>query len=205
MKLYIQEALTRAKTVTRLNVINGPRGDVISIESAPLLWTKFGDEKDRFNRDDKYFTVIINEDDAKKLKSHGWDVTTINNTGDPDDEPVYKIQVKLGKHFPSMNLLTVREGTDANGNKCMAVVKKKVLTEDTVASLNRAIFENVDIIIRPYKNPAYPKNPTGYYLNEGYFAIKEEFSFASKYEMGNPVAEEELEDTLDQIEYGADI
>ena len=110
----------------------------ISVENAKILFKNFSGEEKRFNpKGKRNFCLLLDNENAEKLKLDGWNVKYLTPR-DPDDAPQAYIQVAVAFENYPPNIFMISGG------------KKTKLDEDTVSALDYAEIENVDLIIRPY-------------------------------------------------------
>lgn len=143
----------------------------LEVEGARLIFRNFAGKPDKFNAKGgiRKFGVIIDPANAESLIEEGWNIKVLPPK-DADGEPLYYLSVKVqyGEYRqPNIYLIT----ND----------KRQLLEEDTVASLDYAELENVDLVIQPHYWEVNGKSGINAYLKTGYFKIHTD-SFASKYE-----------------------
>ena len=140
----------------------------VNIENAKIRFRNFTGEPTKFNKvgGKRTFSVVLEEDAAKKLMEDGWNVKTWEPEG--ADEPVYHLPVEASYNLYPPKIYMI------SGNK------KTLLTEDTIAALQYAEFSNVDLIIRPYCWEVQGKTGVKAYVKSMYVTIVED-EFEKKY------------------------
>lgn len=143
----------------------------LEIENARLIFRNFAGKPDKYNAKGgiRKFGVIIDPDKAEALRDEGWNIKMLPPKQD-DGEPLFYLSVKLqyGEYRqPNVFLIT-------NGHK-------QLLEEDTVASLDYAELQYVNLVISPYYWEVNGKSGINAYLKTGYFEIVTD-SFADRYE-----------------------
>ena len=111
----------------------------ISIENAKIIFRNFKGEGSKYNRQGaKNFCVIIdNADMADELIRSGWNIRKLPAREEGEEE-IYYLQVSVSfDNIPPKVFLITRKN-------------KTMLNADTIATLDYAEIENVDLIIRPY-------------------------------------------------------
>lgn len=143
----------------------------LEIENARLIFRNFAGKPDKYNAKGgiRKFGVIIDPEKAEALRDEGWNIKMLPPKQD-DGEPLFYLSVKLqyGEYRqPNVFLIT-------NGHK-------QLLEEDTVASLDYAELQYVNLVISPYYWEVNGKSGINAYLKTGYFEIVTD-SFADRYE-----------------------
>ena len=140
----------------------------VNIENAKIRFRNFTGEPTKFNKvgGKRTFSVVLEEEAAKKLIEDGWNVKTWEPEG--ADEPVYHLPVEASYNLYPPKIYMI------SGNK------KTLLTEDTIAALQYAEFSNVDLIIRPYCWEVQGKTGVKAYVKSMYVTIVED-EFEKKY------------------------
>ena len=140
----------------------------VNIENAKIRFRNFTGEPTKFNKvgGKRTFSVVLEEDAAKKLIEDGWNVKTWEPEG--ADEPVYHLPVEASYNLYPPKIYMI------SGNK------KTLLSEDTIAALQYAEFSNVDLIIRPYCWEVQGKTGVKAYVKSMYVTIVED-EFEKKY------------------------
>lgn len=140
----------------------------ITVENARIIFRNFAGKESKFNAKGKRnFCLVIDNEEAEQLKEEGWNIKYLKPR-DPDEEPQAYVQVSVeyGNYPPNIWLIA--------GNK------KTKLDEDTVASLDYAEIENIDLIIRPYPWEVNGKGGIKAYVKNMYVTIVEN-EFEKKY------------------------
>ena len=140
----------------------------VSIEDAKIRFRNFTGEPTKFNKagGKRTFSVVLEEETAKRLMEDGWNVKTWEPEG--SDEPMYHLQVEASYNLYPPKIYMI------SGNK------KTLLTEDTIAALQYAEFSKVDLIIRPYCWEVQGKSGVKAYVKSMYVTIVED-EFEKKY------------------------
>lgn len=143
------------------------------IENGTLIYRNFKGLASEYNKDgNRTFAVLLDEDISDELTKEGWYVK--RQKPKPDDPKQYQqpyIQVKVKfTNYPPVIYLISKDG-------------KTKLTEELVGDLDRAVIQNADLIIRPYRYPARNGRPEGVsaYLKSAYITILDDDDFADKY------------------------
>lgn len=140
----------------------------ITVENARIIFRNFAGKESKFNAKGKRnFCLVIDNEEAEQLKEEGWNIKYLKPR-DPDEDPQAYVQVSVeyGNFPPNIWLIA--------GNK------KTKLDEDTVASLDYAEIENIDLIIRPYTWEVNGKGGIKAYVKNMYVTIVEN-EFEKKY------------------------
>lgn len=140
----------------------------ISVENARIIFRNFAGKESKFNPQGKRnFCLLIDEEQAEKLKVDGWNVKYLNPR-DLDDPPQPYIQVAVAFENYPPNIFLISGG------------KKTRLDEDSVSVLDYAEIENVDLIINPSHWEVSGKSGIKAYLKNMYVTIVEN-EFEKKY------------------------
>jgi hypothetical protein len=140
----------------------------INVENARIIFRNFAGKESKFNAKGKRnFCLCLDDDDAEKLKEIGWNIKYLSPR-DPDDAPQAYIQVAVAFENIPPKIWLITGG------------KKTELNEDTVAALDYAEIENVDLIIRPYVWEVNGKTGIKAYVKNMYVTIVEN-EFEKKY------------------------
>lgn len=149
----------------------------LAIEGAELKFRNFRGEAGKFNKEgERSFCVMLDPENAMALKEDGWNVKFLPPRDDEDESrPYLPVKVRFGNRPPKCLLITSRG--------------KTILDEDSIASLDWADLENVDLIINPYEYDFNGRSGISAYLKAGYFTIVED-EFESKYYGAADVSDE---------------
>lgn len=146
---------------------NNRVGNIV-VENARIIFRNFAGKESKFNAKGKRnFCLVIDNEEAPQLKEEGWNIKYLKPR-DPDEEPQAYVQVSVeyGNFPPNIWLIA--------GNK------KTKLDEETVASLDYAEIENIDLVIRPYTWEVNGKGGIKAYVKNMYVTIVEN-EFEKKY------------------------
>lgn len=118
------------------------RPNRLTIENAEILYSNFsGVEKKNNPAGNRNFCVVIPSETAEDLTADGWNVKQ-KKSADPDDDPVYFIQVAIGFNNPRYPVRIVV--TTENGGK------KMQLDERTIHNLDWAEIISVEkVVVNP--------------------------------------------------------
>lgn len=110
----------------------------LSVENARIIFRNFAGKESKFNpKGKRNFCLLLDPESAQNLSDEGWNVKFLNPR-DPDDDPQPYIQVAVAfENFPPNVWL-------------ISGKKKTKLDEDSVAVLDYAEIQNVDVIVTPY-------------------------------------------------------
>lgn len=114
----------------------------IEIEHAQLRFKNFAGKGDKFNPEGKRnFCVLIDPNDVERLRGFGWNIKYMK----PKEEgvepiPYLKVNVSFANVPPNVFIIS-----NTNGQQ-----KVTKIGEDSIASLDWADIENVDVVISPY-------------------------------------------------------
>lgn len=131
----------------------------ITFENARIMFRNFAGKESKFNpAGRRNFCLVVPNDIVEQLSEDGWNVKTLSPR-DPDDEPIYYIQVAVsfGAYPPKIWLIAGKS--------------KTLLDEEAVSSLDYAEIENVDLIIRPYTWEVNGRGGIKAYLKKMYVTI----------------------------------
>ena len=131
----------------------------IILENARIFWRNFAGKEGKFNpAGRRNFCVVIPDEILEDLRNDEWNIKTIPPR-DEDGEPLNYIQVAVayGAYPPKVWLISGKS--------------KTLLDEESVASLDYAEIENVDLIIRPYTWELSGRSGVKAYLKKMYVTV----------------------------------
>lgn len=133
--------------------------DNITIYDARIFYRNFAGKEGKFNAAGKRnFCVMIPEDVAEQLKADGWNVKYLTPK-DEDEPPLPYLQVSLSySNYPPIIFLVSGK-------------TKTALDDETVASLDYAEIEKVDLTIRPYTWEVRGQTGKKAYLKKMYVTV----------------------------------
>lgn len=143
----------------------------LEIENARLIFRNFAGKPDKYNAKGgiRKFGVIISPDQAEQLRDEGWNIKMLPPK-EEDGEPLFYLSVKVQYgEFRQPNVFLISNG------------RKQLLDEESVASIDYAELQYVNLVIAPYYWEVNGKNGINAYLKTGYFEIVTD-SFADRYE-----------------------
>lgn len=154
--------------------------DNLVIENARIRFRNFSGKGSQYNREgDRNFCVVIDDpEQAQALADQGWNVRATTPRSE-DEDPMHYIQVAVKyDNFPPKVYLVTRTRTGK--------MRKNLLNEETVGSLDYAEIRNVDMVISPYnwviqEGTRNEKSGVKAYLKTLYATVEEDV-FADKYD-----------------------
>lgn len=153
----------------------------ITFKDAKLIWRNFRGEASDFNAPGaRNFAVLIEDEElAKQLIEDGWNLKKLKGN-DEDALPAWalKVKVKYGIRPPKVYLVTYPKGK----------MKKTMLDEETISTLDWAEPQKVDLIVSAYEWTAHGNKGTAAYLDVMYYT---------------PIADE-LADDYEESDYDED-
>ena len=135
----------------------------ITIENARLMFRNFAGKEQTFNTEgNRNFCVVLSPEDGDNLQALGWNVRYLSPR-DPDESPLPYLQVTVeyDKGRPPKIVQITSQG-------------KTVLDRDTIANLDWAEFENVDLQISPYHYEVGGRTGIKAYLQSMYVTLVED-------------------------------
>lgn len=141
---------------------------ILEIENAQIIFRNFsGTARPPYQAlGDRNFTVVLDPEDAKRLKKDGWNVN-LKNPGEENEFYALKVSLRFDIKPPTIFQFTQRG--------------KTILPEDLCGLLDNVEFKEVDLIISPSRWKVGPNTGIKAYLKIGYFTIVEN-RFTAKYE-----------------------
>ena len=115
------------------------------LQNRDVIFRNFAGKADAYNQNGKkQFSIVLTPERADDLSSKGWNVKLWKSRDDDQpDTPFLPVEVNYGPYPPKCYLIAC----DPDGNP----VNKTLLDDETVAELDHANFEKVDIIVSPYQ------------------------------------------------------
>jgi hypothetical protein len=150
---------------------NGPIvRDDLYIQNAKLKFRNFSGKAGDYNAEGvRTFSVVLEPEDADRLKRDGWNVKELKPRSQYPDEPVQyhlPIRVNFGKYPPRIMII------DDRG--------KKTVDENDLPILDWMEYANVDVVVRPYNWEVSSKSGVKAYLKALYITRVED-EFEKKY------------------------
>ena len=144
--------------------------DDIEIENAQIkwAWSHFDGRADTYNDEgDHNFTIILNEDQAKKLAADGWAVKESEGyeEGDP---PEYLLKAKISYKFEAPKVYLIKGE------------RKFRADQRDLADIKRSTTEQIDVILTPSRWVNGPRTGVTAYVKELYAVVKES-RFSARY------------------------
>ena len=134
----------------------------VTFEDAEIIFRNFEGKEGPFNRaGDRNFAVVLDQETADTLLADGWNVKS-TNPREEGDEPTLYIQVSVRYDVMPPNVFMI---TSAGRVR---------LDEETIAMLDWANIEKVDLIIRAYNWVIGEKSGVKAYLKSMYVTIEED-------------------------------
>ena len=113
------------------------------LQSREIIFRNFAGKADQYNATGKrQFSIVLGPARAEDLTAKGWNVK-IWKSKEGDETAFLPVEVNYGPYPPKC----YRMAANPNGD----IVSKTLLDEDTIAELDHANFEKVDIIVSPYQ------------------------------------------------------
>lgn len=142
----------------------------LTIENATIFGRNFAGKEGQYNRaGERGFCVRIDDaDQAQALLEDGWNVKISRSTR-PDEDPRYYLPVKVRFDPVPPEVYMIRGRA------------KTRMTEDTIATLDNADIECIDLVLNPYQWNVQGKAGVTAYLKVMYATVKEN-PFANKYD-----------------------
>lgn len=137
----------------------------IIIENADIKFRNFTGKENKYNREgQRNFCVFLDEKKGQELEDDGWNIRWMEPRNEGDERKAcLQVSVAFNNYPPKVIMVTGKKQTE--------------LDEDTVATLDSAELENVDLIVRPYNWTVNGRSGVKAYLQKGYFTILEDDLF----------------------------
>jgi hypothetical protein len=147
----------------------------IEIGNAQIKWafSHFDGREDTFNAEgDHNFTVMLDEEFARKLMDDGWSVRVMDGyeEGDPQE---YLLKVKISYKFEPPKVYLIK--TNAEG-----VPRKIRADQRDLSDIRRDTTENIDVIITPSRWVHGQNTGITAYVKELYATVRQS-RFAEQY------------------------
>ena len=144
----------------------------LMIEDAKILFTNFAGSPTRYNSEGgkREFSVALPLNLVEDLERDGWNVKFRKNAdGEFDPERPY-LGVKVSYKFKAPAIWLIAAG------------RKKLMSEDTVGTLDNITIKTADVVIHPSVYDVRGQQGISAYVKELYVVMDDESaSFASKY------------------------
>jgi hypothetical protein len=137
--------------------------DDAKLEGVRIIFRNFAGEERQYNAKGKRnFSIVLQPDIAEAMTRDGWNVKT-RPPREEDMEPLIHLPVKVNYEGrpPAIYLITSRG--------------RNRLDQDTVAALDYADIENVDIIIHPYEYDVNGSQGVAAYVKTMFVTINEDY------------------------------
>jgi hypothetical protein len=132
------------------------------VEDATLIFRNFSGKEDQYNKPGNMnFSVLLDHETADFLASEGWNVKLLKAQEEGEEQQAYiPVSLRFDIMPPTVMMLT------STG--------RLRLDEDTVAMLDWANIQTVDLIVRAYNWELNGKTGTKAYLKSMYVTIEED-------------------------------
>lgn len=140
----------------------------ITIENAVLLFRNFSGKPGPFNHEgERSFAVKLDEAQAQQMADAGFPVKGLKPR-DEEDAPGYFVKVKVSYAQKPPAIYMIAGG------------KKTLLDEASIATLDYAEIQTVDLVVTPYQWEIAGRSGIAAYVKSMYVTIDED-DLASKY------------------------
>lgn len=112
-----------------------------------IIFRNFAGQTDKYNIQGKrQFSIVLTEERAADLSEKGWNVKLWRSRDGEEMTSFLPVEINYGPYPPKCYLMAGK----ANKNGTIDILHKTLLDENTIAELDHANFEKVDIIVTPY-------------------------------------------------------
>lgn len=140
--------------------------DELTLYSVQLIFRNFEGREEKFNaKGNRNFSIRLDESSATELMNAGWNVRTKPPRME-GDEPLYHLPVKVHfrEGFQDPRLILITESTNS----------RNPLDEETAMLIDRAVFDNIDVTLRPYNWDVQGNQGVKAYLKTFYGTLHED-------------------------------
>lgn len=156
------------------------------LENCRIVFRNFEGREEQYNRaGDRNFSVVLDDEQAERMKAQGWNVKSKPPREEGDREFHHlKIKVNFRSKKPPTIVMISSKG-------------RTLLDQDMVGMLDLAELALVDMIIRPYEYDVNGKTGRTAYLDSIYVTLAED-------ELSLKYAEDEPKDKEEPVDEGVD-
>lgn len=149
------------------------RRNTITIENATIIYRNFAGKETQFNAaGNRNFTVVLDEENARRFMADGWNVKVKDPREDGDD-PQYQLPVTVRFQPRPPRIMVRTEST------------RDTWGEEMVAELDYADIAQCDLVLTPYAWQVGTNSGIKAYLKTMVVTLDED-DLERKYEMNGP-------------------